>query len=57
VSRIPNLTLIGVEVDPPIFITHRYYVKRWVKPDADAGPKFEADPHFIEQTFNPSNVL
>jgi hypothetical protein len=31
-------------------ITHRYYVKGWVKPDADAGSKFKADPQIIGKT-------
>ena len=31
------------------FITHRYYVKGWVKPDADAGSTLEADPHIYDR--------
>ncbi len=32
-----------------LLITHQFYIKEWVKPDADAGSKFEADPHFAAQ--------
>jgi hypothetical protein len=31
-------------------LTHPYYVKGWVKLDADSWAKFEADPQFQERT-------
>lgn len=41
-SWILNLTLIGVEVDPPTIHNLPIYLKWWVKPDAVGGSNFEA---------------
>jgi hypothetical protein len=43
-------------VTHPLFITLRYYVKGWVKPDADAGSKFEADPQKGENSHFHGNI-
>ena len=43
VDRLAALTHLGAVVDPSTkVITYRYYIMRWVMPDADAGSNFDA---------------